>query len=181
MIWCNANRYLPCLEPFPRKSCHWFINWIPSQCIGSIPRITFVLSPTLSSLWIFISLDLMLLLGKTKNPIFTFKACVKIKQESHAQLSSLVNLVNLCFSCAMSLPWTTPCWLLTLWLPLLAIPPLHSACSYDPICATWNFTLGVWSIMVLWVATTVPRWNRGHPVDRGHKVVLLGMHWYRVG
>ena len=49
----------------------------------------------------------------------------------------------------MSLPWTTPSWLQTLWLYLLA----HSACSYNPICATWNFTLVVWSVMVLWVAT----------------------------
>ena len=32
------------------------------------------------------------------------KTCVELKQESHTQLSSLVNL---CFSCAMSLPWTT--------------------------------------------------------------------------
>jgi len=32
------------------------------------------------------------------------QACVELKQESHAQLSMLVNL---CFSCAMPLPWTT--------------------------------------------------------------------------
>ena len=59
-----------------------------------------------------------------------------------------------------------PCWLLTLWLPLFAIPPLHSACSYDPICATWKITLGVWSVMVLLVATTVPWRNLGPPCGR---------------
>ena len=56
-----------------------------------------------------------------------------------------------------------PCWLLNLWLPLLAIPPMHSACSYDPVSVTWNFTLGVWSVMVLWVATIVPQRNLGPP------------------
>ena len=164
MIWCNTNRYLP-----------WLWNLFLTDHVVALSTELLVsalaLSPTLSSLWIFISLDLMLLLGKTKNPIFTFKACVKIKQESHAQLPSLANLR---FSCAMSLPWTTLCWFLTLWLPLLTIPPLHSACSYNPIRATWNFTLVVWSVMVLWVATMVPRWNQGHPMDHGHKVVLLG-------
>ena len=59
-----------------------------------------------------------------------------------------------------------PRWLLTLWLPLLAIPPLHIVCSYNLICATWNFTLGVRSVMVLWVATTVPRRNLGPPCGR---------------
>ena len=78
------------------------------------------------------------------------KACGEFKQESLAQLSLAIKL---CFSYAMSLPWTTPCWLLTLSLPLLAIPPLHSAYSYHPIYTTWNFTLVVWSVMVLWVAT----------------------------
>ena len=62
--------------------------------------------------------------------------------------------------------WSPPCWVLTLWLPLFAIPPLHSACSYDPICATGKFTLGVWSVMVLWVATMVPWWNLGPPCGR---------------
>ena len=65
----------------------------------------------------------------------------------------------------MSLPWTTPCWVQTLWLSLLA----HSACSYNLICATWNFTLVVWSVMVLWVATngavTKPRAYCGRPTQ----------------
>ena len=103
------------------------------------------------------------------------KASMEIKQESHAQLSSLANL---CFSCAMSLPWTTPCWLLTLWLPLLAIPPLHSACSYNPICATWNFTLVVWSVMVLWVATNGAAMKPRAFYGAWHKVVLLRTCWY---
>ena len=36
----------------------------------------------------------------------------------------------------------------------------------NQICATWKFTLGVWSVIVLWVATTVPQRNLGPPCGR---------------
>ena len=69
--WAGATliAIYPALEPFPRRSCRCFINWILSQCLGSVPWILVVLSPTLSSLWMFISLDLMLLLDKTKSHV----------------------------------------------------------------------------------------------------------------
>ena len=61
------------LEPFPRRSCCCFINWIPIQYIGSIPRVSFILPPTLSSLGMFVSFDLMLLLGKTKSHVNLYR------------------------------------------------------------------------------------------------------------
>ena len=108
MIWCNANRYPPWLwNLFPQRSCCCIINWIPSQCIGSIPRISFILPLTLSSVWMFISPNLMLLLGKTKYhanlylviTIGGHKAYMEIKQESPAQLSLAIRLCSLvlCF------------------------------------------------------------------------------------
>ena len=89
----------------------------------------------------------------------------KWKLSKSLLLSSLWRL-GYVLLCWVLIFWSPPCWVLTLWLPLFAIPPLHSACFYDPICATWKFTLGVWSVMVLWVATTVPRWNLGPPCGR---------------
>jgi hypothetical protein len=47
--------------------------------------------------------------------------------------------------------------------------PLYNACFYHPNCVTWNFTLVVWSVMVLWVATngaaTKPRASCGRPTQ----------------
>ena len=135
--WSGATliAIYPALEPFPRRSCRCLINWILSQCLGSVLWILFVLSPTLSSLWMFISLDLMLLLGKAK---------------SHVNLYLVITLVNTrriwklgkspLLSCLRQLGYvllrrvlifgSPPYWILTLWLPLFAIPPSHCACSY---------------------------------------------------
>ena len=117
----------------------------------------------------FIDLDLMLLLGKTKSHINLYLVIIlvdirRIWKLGKSPLLSCLWQLGYVLLCCVLIIGSPPCWLLTLWLPLLAIPPLHSAYSYDPICATWNFTLGVWSVMVLWVATTVPRWNREPPV-----------------
>jgi hypothetical protein len=72
-----------------------------------------------------------------------------------------------------------PCWLLTLWLPLLAITPSLSACSYNPICATWNFSFGEGLVMVLrlafYGAATKPRASCGrttHGCAARHTLVL---------
>ena len=116
-----------------------------------------------------IGLDLMLLLDKTKSHVNLYLVITLVdtrciwKLGKSPLLSCLRQLSYVLLRCVLIFR-SPPHWLLTLWLPLLAIPPLHSACSYDPICATWNFTLGVWSVMVLWVATTVLWWNREPPM-----------------
>ena len=70
--------------------------------------------------------------------------------------------------------WSPPCWFLTLWLSLFAIPLLHNACSYNLIGATGNFTLVVCPVMVprlaIYGAATKPRASCGCT----HKAVLLG-------
>ena len=111
----------------------------------------------------------MLLLGKTKSHVNRYLVITLVdtrciwKLSKSPLLSCLWQLSYVLLRCVLIFG-SPPHWLLILWLPLLAISPLHSACSYDPICATWNFTLGVWSVMVLWVATMLPRWNREPPV-----------------
>ena len=110
----------------------------------------------------------MLLLGETKSHINLYLIITLVdtrhiwKLSKSPLLSCLWQLGCVLLRCVLIFR-SPPCWLLTLWLPLFAIPPLHSACSYDPICATWKFTLGMWSVMVLWVATTVPWCNLGPP------------------
>jgi hypothetical protein len=67
------------------------------------------------------------------------KACVKMWQESPAQFLRQVIYDLLCCVLIFRSP---SCWLLTLWLPLLAITPSHSAYSYNSISATWKFSIG---------------------------------------
>ena len=113
----------------------------------------------------------MLLLDKTKSHVNLYLVITLVdtrhiwKLSKSLLLSCLQQLGYVLLRCVLTF-WSPPCWFLTLWLSLFAIPPLHSACSYDPIWATWKITLGVWSVMVLWVATTVPRWNLGPPCGR---------------
>jgi hypothetical protein len=105
----------------------------------------------------FVSLDLMLLPNMTGshvnlssgNHLGGRKACVELNKNLMLSCLRQFNYVLLCSVLIFRSP---PCWLQTLWLPLLAIPPLLSVCSYNPICATWKFTLGVCSVMVLWFA-----------------------------
>ena len=136
MIWCSANRYLPRLQNlFPHRSCRCFINWIPSQCISSVSRILFVLSPTLPSLWMFVNLDIMLLLGKTKSHVILYLIIPLVDTRRIWKLGKSPLL-----SCRWQLGYvllhsvlilrSPSCWLLTLWLPLFAIPPSHNACTY---------------------------------------------------
>ena len=81
----------PALEPFPRRSCRCLINQILSQCLGSVPGILFILSPTFPRLGMSISLGLMLLLNMTGsydnlssgNHLGRREACVEFNQESH--------------------------------------------------------------------------------------------------
>ena len=91
--WAGAMRIAiyPALEPFPRRSCRCLINQILSQCLGSVPWILFILSPTFPRLGMSISLGLMLLLNMTGsydnlssgNHLGRREACVEFKQESH--------------------------------------------------------------------------------------------------
>ena len=124
----------PALEPFPRRSCRCLINWILSQCLGSVPWILFILSPTLSSLWTF-SLDLMLLLDKTKSHVNLDLVITWWTQDVYGNsarsplLSCLWQLSYALLRCVLIFG-SPVCWLLTLWLPLFAVPPSHSACSY---------------------------------------------------
>ena len=173
MIWCNANRYLPWL---------WKLFLVDHVVALSTQSQVSVSALSLPSLWMFISPDLMLLLGKTKSHVNLYlvitlvdtRCLWKFKQESHAQSSSLVNL---CFSCAMSLPWTTPCWLLTLWLPLLAIPPCMVLAPMQPNLCHVRILVGCMfsnggTISDLWCDETES------PCGCTHKAVLLGMRWY---
>jgi len=91
--WSGATliAIYPALEPFPRRSCRCLINWILSQCLGSVPWILFILSPTFPRLGMSISLGLMLLLNMTGsydnlssgNHLGRREACVEFSQESH--------------------------------------------------------------------------------------------------
>ena len=103
------------LEPFPRRSCRCLINRILSQCLGSVPWILFILSPTLSSLWTFISLDLMLLLDKTKSHVNLYLVITlvdtrhiwKLGKKSPTQLSLAIKLCSL----ALCFDFRIPCLL----------------------------------------------------------------------
>ena len=98
--------------------------------------------------------------------VITMVDTMRLWKLNKSLLLSCLRQLGYVLLCCVLIFWSPPCWVLTLWLPLFAIPPLHSACSYDPICVTWKFTLGVWSVMVLWVATTVPWRNLGPPCGR---------------
>jgi hypothetical protein len=147
--------------------------------ISYVPQISLVLSPTLLSLWMFIRLDLILLPNKTKSHVNLLssnlpgklKACVELKQESHAQLSLLVNPY---FSCAMSLPWTTPCWLQTLWLPLL-LSLFASACSYATNLCHVRFLVGCMFGNGVLIKDRQCHDETESPYGCTHKVVLLDM------
>ena len=91
----------------------------------------------------FISLDLLLLLDRTKSHVNLYLVITLVdtrhiwKLSKSLLLSCLQQLGYVLLRCVLTF-WSPPCWFLTLWLSLFAIPPLHSACSYDPICATWK-------------------------------------------
>ena len=107
--WAGATliAIYPALEPFPRRSCRCLINWILSQCLGSVPWILFILSPTFPCLGMSISLGLMLLLDKTKSHVNLYLVITwvdtrriwKFGKKSPAQLSLAIKLCSLalCF------------------------------------------------------------------------------------
>ena len=105
----------------------------------------------------FISLDLMLLLDKTKSHVNLYLVITLVdarhlwKLSKSLLLSCLWQLGYVLLRCVLIF-WSPPCWFLTLWLSLFAIPLLHNACSYNLIGATGNFTLGVCPVMVPWLA-----------------------------
>ena len=85
----------------------------------------------------FISLDLMLLLGKTKshvNPylVITLVDTRRIWKFCKSPLLSCLRQLGYVLLRCILIFRSPPCWLLTLWLPLFAIPPSHGACSLQP-------------------------------------------------
>ena len=151
--------------------------------MGSIPWISFVLSPTLLSLWMFISLDLMLLLNKTKSHVI-FYLVISMVNARHEWNGSK----SLTLSCLRQLIYVSlvPCFYLG---PPLLTPNLVTtfACYPSfawcmllciPISTTWELLWVVGSVMVprlaIYDAATKPRASYGGR----HKVVLLGMCWY---
>ena len=125
--WASATLIVicPALESFPHRSCHCFINWILSQCNGFVPWISFVLSPTPSSLWMFISLDLMLLLDKTKSHVnlylvITLVDTRRLWKLSKSLLLSCLRQLGYVLLCCVLIFWSPPCWFLTLWLSWFA-------------------------------------------------------------
>ena len=135
--WSGATliAIYPALEPFSHRSCRCLINWIPSQCLGSVPWILFILSPTFPRLGMSISLGLMLLLDKTKYQANHYLVITWWTQDVYGNsaksplLNCLWQLSYALLRCVLIFGSPTY-WLLTLWLPLSAIPPSHSACFY---------------------------------------------------
>jgi hypothetical protein len=90
----------------------------------------------------------------------------EITQKSHAQSPSAMELCSLvrCFNLRIA-----SLLILNLVNTFVCYPSLFNACCYHPNCVTWNFTLVVWSVMVLWVATngaaTKPRASYGRPTQ----------------
>ena len=103
------------LKPFPHRSCRCLINWILSQCLGSVPWILFILSPTFPRLGMSISLGLMLLLDKTKSHVNLYLVITwvdtrriwKFGKKSPAQLSLAIKLCSL----ALCFDFRIPCLL----------------------------------------------------------------------
>jgi hypothetical protein len=95
----------------------------------------------------------MLLLDKTKSHVNLYLVITLVdtrrlwKLSKSLLLSCLQQFDYVLLRCVLIF-WSPPCWFLTLWLSLFAIPLLHNACSYNLIGATRSFTLVVCSVMV---------------------------------
>ena len=185
MIWCNANCYLLWLWnlfladhvvalstkslvsalALSLESCLFCLQ--PSHVSGCLS----VLVSCCCSTWP----DLMIIFHLVITLVDARRAW---NLNKNLILSCLWQLSYVLLRCVLIFR-SPPCWFLTLWLSLFAIPLLHNACSYNLIGATGNFTLGVCPVMVPWLAIygamTKPRASCGCT----HKAVLLGTRWYR--
>ena len=135
-IWCNANRYLP-----------WLWNLFLTDHVIALSTESLVSALALSLKSHLFNLQLFQV---SRRLSVLISCCCSARPKSHVNLYLVITLVNTrriwklgkspLLSCLWQLGYvllrcvlifrSPPCLLLTLWLPLFAIPPSHGARSY---------------------------------------------------
>jgi hypothetical protein len=167
LVWRNVSLLWP-QNHLLANSCIYLIDSISNWHIGFCPRSLINPSSTFPSLEIFISLDLMLLLNMIESLLINYLVVSLVdarcawnytKMTCSVAFGELCSLVR-CFDLRKA-----SLLILNLVTAFACYPPLYNACFYHPNYVTWNFTLVVWSVVVLWVATngatTKPRSSCG--------------------